>query len=104
MTDSVGDSSRGLFAGTAWYYARYRPNYPTVFFDDVVDRFGLDGTGRLLDLGCGTGQLTIPLAPHFTEAVSMDPEPDMLAEWMAAIRTALKGRSSWMTRISRFTT
>ena len=77
MTDSPG---RGLFAGTAWHYAQYRPGYPKRFFDNIVDRFALDGTSRLLDLGCGTGQLTLPLAEHVAQAVGMDPEPEMLAE------------------------
>lgn len=69
-----------IFASTAWYYARYRPPYPEAFFRHVIARCGLDGTGRLLDLGCGTGQLTLPLAPHLAEAVGLDPEPEMLAE------------------------
>lgn len=76
----VADSIHGLFAGTAWHYARYRPGYPQVFFDDLIRRFGLDGTGRLLDLGCGTGQLTLPLAAHVDEAVGVDPDSEMLAE------------------------
>ncbi|MFI6732642.1 class I SAM-dependent methyltransferase [Nonomuraea sp. NPDC050451] len=59
-----------------------------MFFDDLIRRFGLDGSGRLLDLGCGTGQLTLPLAGHVAEAVGVDPEPDMLAE---AARQALAG-------------
>ncbi|KQY07577.1 methyltransferase type 11 [Mycobacterium sp. Root135] len=80
MTDSPSSSGDGLFAGTAWHYARYRPGYPETFFADVVARFRLDGTGRLLDLGCGTGQLTVPLARHVTEALGVDPEPEMLVE------------------------
>ncbi|MEU1984395.1 hypothetical protein [Nocardia sp. NPDC019395] len=40
----------GLFEGTARHYVRYRPGYPDVFFEDLNRRFGLDGTGRLLDL------------------------------------------------------
>ncbi|GAB7067205.1 class I SAM-dependent methyltransferase [Mycobacterium hodleri] len=80
MTEPPGSSGDGLFAGTAWHYARYRPGYPEAFFDDLVSRFRLDGTGRLLDLGCGTGQLTIPLARYVAEAVGVDPEPEMLAE------------------------
>ncbi|MBJ7386358.1 MAG: class I SAM-dependent methyltransferase, partial [Mycolicibacterium sp.] len=69
-----------LFEGTAWHYARYRPGYPKALIAEIVDRFHLDGTGRLLDLGCGTGQLTLPLAGHVGAAVGMDPEPEMLAE------------------------
>jgi ubiquinone/menaquinone biosynthesis C-methylase UbiE len=76
----MGDGPGDLFAGTAWHYARYRPDYPQRFFDDLVRRLRLDGTGRLLDLGCGTGQLTVPFARHVAEAVGVDPEPTMLAE------------------------
>ncbi|MFF7944677.1 class I SAM-dependent methyltransferase [Nocardia gamkensis] len=79
-TDERDTPGGGLFAGTAWHYARYRPNYPQEFLDDLIQRLGLDGTGRLLDLGCGTGQLTFPLAAHVAEAVGMDPESEMLAE------------------------
>lgn len=71
---------RDTFKGTAWYYARYRTPYPDSFFDLLVRMFGLDGTGRLLDLGCGAGQIAVPLAPHFEEVVAMDPEPEMLGE------------------------
>lgn len=69
-----------LFKGTAQYYARYRPGYPDTMLAHIIERFGLDGTGRLLDLGCGTGQLLVPLAPHVETAIGMDPEPEMLAE------------------------
>lgn len=76
----MSEQSPDLFASTASYYARYRPPYPDAFFRHVVARFRLDGTGRLLDLGCGTGQLTIPFAPHFAEVVGIDRDPAMLAE------------------------
>ncbi len=74
------ETAPDLFASTAYYYARYRPGYPETFFRHVIARFGLDATARVLDLGCGTGQLAIPLAPPVREVVGMDPEPEMLAE------------------------
>ena len=82
ISEADGRDSRGgsLFEGTAWHYARYRPNYPQVVIDNVVRHVGLDGTGRLLDLGCGTGQLTLALAGHVAQAVGVDPEADMLTE------------------------
>lgn len=73
-------SYRDLFKGTGKYYATYRPGYPDQFFQDIVKKFSLDGTGTLLDLGCGTGQLTIPLSSHFEKVIAMDPEPEMLLE------------------------
>ena len=36
---------------------------------------------RCLELGCGTGQLTVPVAARVRSVVGVDPEPDML--WLA---------------------
>lgn len=41
---------------------------------------GLDGSGRLLDVGCGPGVLTVRLAHLFEQAVGLDPDAGMLAE------------------------
>ena len=46
---------------------------------------GLDGTGRLLDVGCGPGVLAVELAPLLDEVVGLDPDIDML---VAAARHA----------------
>lgn len=35
---------------------------------------------RLLDIGCGTGKLSIPLSEHFREVVSLDPSSHMIEE------------------------
>lgn len=40
----------------------------------------LDGRGRLLDVGCGPGVVTLAMARFFTEVVGADPDEDMLAE------------------------
>lgn len=69
-----------LFRSTAPYYARYRAGYPREFFAYLVERLGLDGTQRVLDLGCGTGQIAVPLAEHVAEVIAVDPEPTMLEE------------------------
>jgi len=48
----------------------------------------LDGTGRVLDIGTGTGNVIVPLAPLFDEAVGLDPDQDMLAQAAAVAREA----------------
>jgi ubiquinone/menaquinone biosynthesis C-methylase UbiE len=69
-----------LFRSTATYYARYRAGYPPQLFDHLAERFHLDRTQTVLDLGCGTGQLAIPLSGHIARVIAVDPEPAMLAE------------------------
>lgn len=95
MTEAADGSTDDLFAGTAWHYARYRPDYPRRFFDELVRRLRLDGAGRLLDLGCGTGQLTVPLARHMADAVGMDPEPTMLVEAARRAEAAGVANVAW---------
>jgi SAM-dependent methyltransferase len=69
-----------MFRGTASYYARYRPGYPPELLEELSAAAGLDGTGRLLDLGCGPGTIAIPLAAHVAEVLAVDCEPEMLEE------------------------
>jgi SAM-dependent methyltransferase len=54
--------------------------YPPALADLLAAELGLDGSGRLLDVGCGPGSLTLLLAPHFAAATGVDADPDMLAE------------------------
>lgn len=70
------DASR--FESTAGYYAKYRPGYASETFQYLIDRFALNDSHRVLDLGCGTGEIAIPLARHVGEVVGMDPNDEML--------------------------
>jgi SAM-dependent methyltransferase len=74
------------YEGAAGYYSRYRPPYPPALATVLREAFRLDGTGRLLDLGCGPGSVAIPIAHLFERVVAMDPEPDMLGEGNAVAR------------------
>src|SRR5208282_4094017 len=84
-----------IYKGTAWYYSRFRPRYPEALVTVLRDTFGLDGTGRLLDLGCGPGPVAIRLAHLFEHVVAMDPEPEMLAEGQAAAERAGVSNIEW---------
>jgi SAM-dependent methyltransferase len=79
-----------LYAGSAAYYARGRFAYPPQLADALRDALSLDGTGRLLDVGCGPGPLTRLLAPLFAEAVGIDADAAMVAE--AAARAPANAR------------
>ena len=67
------------FRSAAAHYLRGRPAYAEALIRDVALLCGLDGTGTLLDLGCGPGQLARAFRPHVAAAVGLDPEPEMLA-------------------------
>jgi SAM-dependent methyltransferase len=69
-----------LFAGAAAYYEQGRlPNAPGLgeAFDEAL---GLDGRGRLLDVGCGPGTVTLRLAHLFEEVVGLDADAGMIRE------------------------
>jgi SAM-dependent methyltransferase len=67
-----------LYAGSAAFYVAGRRPYPAVMADALQARLGLDGSGRLLDVGCGPGPLTLLLAPLFESAVGIDADAAML--------------------------
>lgn len=73
-----------LFAGSAAFYAAGRMPYPKELADALKGELRLDGGGRLLDVGCGPGSLTVLLAPLFESAVGIDADAEMIA---AAPRT-----------------
>jgi len=75
-----------LYAGAAAYYETGRVPYPAAIADALRAELGLDGTGRLLDVGCGPGSLTLLLAPLFAAVTGIDGSPDMIAA--ASARTA----------------
>ncbi|MFB7088209.1 class I SAM-dependent methyltransferase [Streptomyces sp. NPDC056296] len=69
-----------LFAGTAAYYRRGRLPYAPGLVDVLTEVLNLDGRGRLVDVGCGPGTLTLMLAHLFSEVVGVDPDGGMIAE------------------------
>ena len=69
-----------LYQGAAAHYRPGRPAYSPQLEALLTEALGLDGSGRLLDGGCGPGILTVRLAHLFEEAVGLDPDPAMLAE------------------------
>lgn len=53
---------RITFDQVALLYDKARPGYPDALFDDIVALSGIPHGGRVLEVGCGTGQATVPLA------------------------------------------
>lgn len=57
------------------------------FYRALADRCAAP---TILDLGCGTGMLTVSLAREGRRVVGIDPSPTMLAS-----RAAARARSAW---------
>lgn len=69
-----------LFAGTAPFYTQGRLPYAEGLADALQSALGLDGSGRLLDVGCGPGVVALRVAHLFAEVVGVDPDQGMLDE------------------------
>jgi SAM-dependent methyltransferase len=81
-----------IYQGTAAYYTRGRPPYARTLAAVLAGEAGLDGMGRMLDVGCGPGILTVELAGHFEQSIGLDADAEMLAE--GARRAAEAGVAS----------
>lgn len=84
------------FASAAPYYARYRSPYPAELYELLADRFALDGSQTVLDLGAGPGTISLPLAPLVEHVYAVDPEPAMLAEGCRLAEERGLGNISWL--------
>jgi SAM-dependent methyltransferase len=85
-----------LYRGTAPFYDRFRPPYPDALMDDLRARLPVSGTGRLLDLACGTGQIAFPMAPYFEEVVAVDQEDESVTYGRAKARARRVGNITWV--------
>src|SRR5436190_1838625 len=86
----MAGNTTNLYAGSAGHYPVGRMPYPPA----IADALGLEGSERLLDVGCGPGSLTLVLAPRVRAAVGVDADAGMLAE---AARQALRAGATNVT-------
>jgi SAM-dependent methyltransferase len=77
MARAVTERGR-LFDGVAEAYDRFRPSYPAPLIDEACSIGGLEAGSRVLDLGCGTGKLTVALAERGLDVEALDPGPRMV--------------------------
>jgi SAM-dependent methyltransferase len=85
-----------LYAGSAAYYPHGRMPYPPELAAALRDELSLDGVGRLLDVGCGPGSLTLLLAPLFERVVGVDADAEMLAEAEREAERLEVANADWM--------
>jgi SAM-dependent methyltransferase len=71
---------RRTFDSAAERYDRARPGYPAVVFDALTALGELHAGSRILEIGCGTGLATVPLAERGYRVVALE-----LGEELAAV-------------------
>jgi SAM-dependent methyltransferase len=69
---------RELFDGVARLYEATRPGYPRELAEFVVATAGVGAGSAVLEVGCGTGQLTGRLAPLRCALTAIDVGPSMI--------------------------
>ena len=72
MTQADRERLRSTFDQAAELYDRVRPRYPPALFDDLAALTGIGPGSRVLEIGPGTGQATIPLAERGGQIVAVE--------------------------------
>ncbi|WP_393086877.1 class I SAM-dependent methyltransferase [Streptomyces sp. LN704] len=70
---------RNTFDEAAELYDRARPRYPAALVDELAGRVGLGPGVRVLEIGPGTGQLTVPLARLGCDVTAVELGPALAA-------------------------
>ena len=68
---------RATFDGAAGTYQSARPDYPAELFADLVETTGLTPPGELLEVGCGPGKATVPLAARGFRITAVELGPSL---------------------------
>lgn len=71
------------FDRVAWLYDQARPGYPEALIDDVISLSGMPCGGQILEIGCGSGQATLPFARRGYAILALEP-----GHRLAALATA----------------
>jgi SAM-dependent methyltransferase len=64
---------RFTFDEVAELYDRRRPSYPEALVEDLLVLSGIPSDGAVLEIGCGTGQLTSPIARRGYRVLCLEP-------------------------------
>ena len=96
MKAGAWEWDKTLFGGSARYYRAGRFPYPAEVATALQDELGLDGSGRLLDVGCGTGEIALLLAPLYDEVVGLDADEDMIVEAREEARRRGRTNTIWV--------
>jgi SAM-dependent methyltransferase len=98
MREQDREPLRETFNEAAELYDRVRPGYPAELFSDLAEHAGIGPGTRVLEIGCGTGQLTLPLAERGCAIVAID----IGAELAAIARRKLAAYASTRIVVAAF--
>ena len=73
------------FTGKAEAYAKYRPTYPSAYFDYLLGAVNLTAGSAVADVGAGTGIFTRQLLERGLHVTAVEPNADMRAQLMQAL-------------------
>ena len=76
-----------VFDRVAAEYDRSRPTYPEELIDHACNGGDLATGDRVIEVGCGTGQLTRSLVKRGLDVVAVEPGRNMVAALNALLRT-----------------
>ena len=79
MTQEDRNLLRSTFDQAAELYDRARPGYPAALFDDLAELTSIGPGSRVLEIGPGTGQATLPLAERGCAVVAVELGVDLAA-------------------------
>jgi SAM-dependent methyltransferase len=80
MPDGTLERSYGkVFDKVAQQYDRHRPTYPDALLDQVCEVAALGAGDRVLEIGCGTGQLTSNLLARGLRVSAIEPGGRLIA-------------------------
>lgn len=68
-----------VFDTVAVEYERHRPTYPDELIDLACQAGGLSATDRVLEIGCGTGQLTRSLVARGLSVTAVEPGQNLIS-------------------------
>ncbi len=68
-----------VFDEVAEDYDRHRPNYPDVLIDRACEAGGIGPGAAVLEIGCGTGQLTRSLLARRLRVTAVEPGQQLIA-------------------------
>ena len=75
----IYEGRKATFDTVAANYDAVRPSYPEALFQAIIDLAKLSESARILEIGCGTGQATLPLARRGYSLLCLEPGQNLAA-------------------------